>query len=187
MSMADQYDDGRYDGAETEVYNAKTDQWLPAGDPRLPKPKRSNGWNQVNTRQKATTMPKRLTKAQIDHELRVNDQLIKELRNRRQDLQRQAQTALPAEPPNCTMFKVRVQFKRGGRLYEYLILKSGGHYWTTGTKQDQQVFSSWETLCEWLEGPDVYSHSDIHILQNTGRVVSFTSGSIESTDEQAPF
>ncbi|HCB59133.1 MAG TPA: hypothetical protein DEP82_14760, partial [Arthrobacter bacterium] len=56
MGMSDQYDDGRYDSLpevpdatpgytlkeaglliEGERYNPKTDQWLPAGDPRLPK------------------------------------------------------------------------------------------------------------------------------------------------------
>lgn len=131
---------------------------------------------------KGPTMPERLTKAQIEHELRLNDQLLKELRSRRQDLQRQAQTALPAEPPNYTMFTVSVRFKMRGQRYQFLILRSGKKYFTTGTKVEHRMFDSWEKLCEWLEGPDVYDHSDLEILQSSGKAVSFTSGAIERMD-----
>lgn len=128
----------------------------------------------------------RMTKAQIEHELRVNSQLFDALRNRRKDLVKQLKTALPAEPLGHTMFSVDVKFKMHGKSYQFLILRNGDHYFTTGTKQDQQVFSSWETLCEWLEGPEVYSHSDIEILQGKGAVVSFDSGAIERKPSAGP-
>lgn len=128
-------------------------------------------------------MPERLTKAQIAHELRTNNELMNALRYRRGQLQQMAKKALPAEPPSsCTMFTVSARFTMRGKRYQFLILRSGGHYWTTGTRQDQQVFSSWETLCEWLEGPDVYDHSDIEVLKGAGMQVSFDTGELVSED-----
>jgi hypothetical protein len=128
------------------------------------------------------TMPERLTKAQIDHELRVNDQLLRELRNRRQELQRQAASAIPAEPHTFTMFTVAVKYKMRGKQYQFLILRNGPKYYTTGTKDGQKMFPSWESLCEWLDGPDVYSHSDLEILASSGKAVSFATGAIERMD-----
>jgi hypothetical protein len=130
-----------------------------------------------------------MTKAQIAQELATNAELMKALRARRHDLQKQAASALPAEPPSsCTMFAVSVMFKMRGQRYTFLILRSGGRYWTTGTKEGQMVFSSWDALCEWLEGPDVYDHSDIEVLKGAGMQVSFDTGTLVSEDtKQAPF
>jgi hypothetical protein len=149
----------------------------PRGGIKYPKPK-------------GHTMPERLTKAQIEQELRVNDELINTLRRSRAFLQKQLATALPAEPPsNCTMFTVSVRFKMRGKRYQFLILRSGGRYWTTGTGADHKRFESWQKLCEWLESPDVYDHSDIEVLKGSGQQVSFDTGTLvsERTIVEPPF
>lgn len=168
MGMSDQYDDGRYDPVFGHGFHITAVR----GGIKYPTPI------------KETHMPEpRMTKSQIANELRLNAELQETLRKRRVQLQKQARQAIPAEPQDpFVMFSVSVKFKMHGPSYHFLILKSGGHYWTTGTKKDQQVFSSWETLCEWLEGPEVYSHSDLVILKSAGKVVSFTSGAIERVD-----
>lgn len=136
---------------------------------------------------KETHMPERQTKAQIDQELQLNRTLIEKLRERQVELLAQQKVALPAEPPSsCTMFTVSVRFKMRGRRYQFLILRSGGRYWTTGTSPGHKRFDSWEKLCNWLEGPEVYDHTNIEILTGSGQVVDFNTGTIVSEDNQTP-
>lgn len=171
--MADQYDDGRYDPG--------FGYGLPITAVR--------GGIKYPTPTKETHMPERMTKSQIEHELRVNDELIKQLRVRRQDLQRQAATAIPAEPPsNCTMFSVDVQFKFRGKRYQFLVLRSGSKYFTTGSGPEHKKFENWAALCAWLEGPDVYTHSDLEVLKSGGTAVSFESGGLVTlSPDPVPF
>jgi len=155
------------------------------------RPRRANAWGKhpeytPPTKKKETPMTERMTKAQIDHELRVNAQLMETLRGRRADLIEQARTAIPAEPPNHTMFTVGVRFKMRGARYQFLILRSGRKYFTTGTKEGQMKFDSWADLIGWLEGPEVYDHTDIEILRSAGIGVSFDTGAIERLDKSEP-
>lgn len=163
--VRDRWDLDAFDPDETDHYNAKTDTWTP--------PER--------------TIMARMTKAQIEHELRINSQLTNTLRQRRLELQRQAKDAIPAEPHTFTMFSVDVKYKMHGKSYQFLILRTPRGYYTTG--QDKHgYFPTWEKFCEWLEGPDVYSHSDLEILKSADKVVSFGSGAIERIDKaEAPF
>lgn len=131
-------------------------------------------------------MSERMTKAQIAHELEVNRGLMAELRTRRHQLQRDLRKAIPAEPRGHTMFTVAVRFTMHGQHYQYLILRNGEKYFTTGTKDPQKMFTSWAALCEWLEGPDVYSHSNLEILTSAGKVISFDSGLVEELPMQEP-
>lgn len=216
MGMSDQYDDGRYDSGRTEppvgryypdgilmpsdpshdsgytelaggwcIPNSQMTGW-PFGPRSLPITA-VRGGIKYPTPQKETPMT-RMTKAQIENELRLNTELMDTLRRSRAFLQEQAKSAIPAEPPSIfTMFTVAVRFKMRGKRYQFLILRAGGTYWTTG-KDKNASFPSWEALCAWLEGPDVYDHSPVEILQGAGKVVSFESGRIESESTgQVPF
>jgi hypothetical protein len=214
MGMSDQYDDGRYDGDMNPGYIEMPGGWcIPAeqapepftfpriqrGGIKYPKPPSVldgvseearrfivHNWNIPGR----NTMPERLTKAQIAHELKLNTELINTLHRSRAFLQKQMATALPAEPPsNCTMFTVSVRFKMRGTRYQFLILRSGKKYFTTGTKAEHAKFDSWQALCEWLEGPDVYDHSDIEVLKGAGQQVSFDTGTLvaEGTIGEPPF
>lgn len=140
---------------------------------------------------KETYVPEpRMTKAQIAHELQSNAQLQEMLRQRRLELQQLERKAIPAEPLNYLMFTVAVRFKMRGKRYQYLILRNGNAYFTTGTNTGQKMFPDWEALVAWLEGPEVYSHSDFEILQSAGKVVSFDTGAIERmdpSDQKPPF
>lgn len=198
MGMSDQYDDGRYD---SDVANAAAERlsrpgvivspggWCTPADQmpgwpfndlgRLLTPVRG-GMKYPAHPQKGTTMP-RMTKAQVEHELRINAELQEELRRRRVELQRQAKTALPVEPHTFSMFTIDVKFKMRGKSYQFLVLRTAGGYFTTGNAK-HGYFPTWEKFCEWLEGPDVYNHSDLEILQSSGKAVSFTSGAIERMD-----
>ena len=141
------------------------------------------------TPKKETHMPERQTKAQIQQELELNRNLIQQLRERQEDLLAAQKVALPAEPPSSnTMFTVSVRFTMRGKRYQFLILRSGGRYWTTGSGAEHKRFDSWEQLCQWLEGPSVYDHTNIEILKGAGRVVSFDTGTIVDEDkQQVPF
>ena len=137
---------------------------------------------------KETHMPERLTKAQIEHELRLNTELINTLQRSKVFLQKQLATALPAEPPSSnTMFTVSVRFAMRGKRYQFLILRTERGYYTTG-KDSHGYFPDWRALCQWLEGPDVYSHTALEILKSSGKGLSFETGRIENLDTgQAPF
>ena len=170
MGMQDQYDDGRYDPGCIEMPEPFTLPRIQRGGIKYPTPT------------KEAHMPEpRMTKAQIDHELRTNTELMTALRHRRNQLKKERQKAIPSEPPpNFTMFTVAVRFKMRGTRYQFLILRHGGVYFTTGGRPEHAQFSSWEALCEWLEGPEVYDHSDLEILKASNAAVSFTSGAIET-------
>lgn len=183
--MADYYDDrdeqiprGRYypDNILADTFIGRVPIAVQRGGIQYPKPKETH------------MAEPRMTKAQIEHELRVNTDLLAELRKRRVELQEQKAKAIPGEPRTFSMFSVAVRFKMRGKFYQYLILRNGTQYFTTGTKDGQKMFPSWEALVAWLEGPDVYSHSDLEILSSAGKVVSFTSGAVERTGQTpAPF
>jgi hypothetical protein len=159
------------------------------------RPRRANGWGKHPSYTPApkpkpkneTHMPERQTKAQLEHELNLNRQLIQQLRERQQELLAKQKVALPAEPPSSyTMFTVSVRFNMRGRHYTFLILRSGGKYWTTGSGAEHKRFDSWEQLCQWLEGPKVYSHTNIEMLTGSGQVVDFNTGTIVAEDNQTP-
>jgi hypothetical protein len=136
---------------------------------------------------KETHMPERQTKAQLQQELELNRNLIQTLRKRQEDLLAAQKVALPAEPPSSyTMFTVGVRFTMRGKRYQFLVLRSGRQYWTTGTGAEHKRFDSWEKLCEWLEGPTVYDHTNIEILTGSGQVVDFNTGTIVPEDNQTP-
>lgn len=172
MGMSDQYDDGRYDSRPGVIvspgwpFNNLDCLLTPIrGGMKYPKPK--------------GTPMERQTKAQIAHELRLNAELQDQLRKRRIELEKDMKTAIPVEPHTFTMFSVDVKFSMRGKSYQFLILRAGTKYFTTGSTDKSAVFESWEALVNWLEGPDVYAHSDLEILQSAGKVVSFDTGAIE--------
>lgn len=188
MGMSDQYDDGRYDAGHIEMPGG----WCVPAD-QCPEPiivpttARRGGIQYPKRTQKGTHMT-RMTKAQIEHELRLNAELQDTLRQRRLQLQQEAKTAIPAEPRTFTMFTVTVKFSMRGKSYQFLILRCGEKYFTTGTTDKSKVFNNWEALVGWLEGPDIYSHTDIEILKSAEKVVSFDTGAIEKLlTGQPPF
>lgn len=101
-------------------------------------------------------------KAQLAKEMRdTANKLLAEAA----DLERQAKRENPAEPQRNAgnNFKVNVRFVLRGKLYSYLLLRTGlgGRWYTTGTHDDQKVFENWEALVAWLRGPDIAQHGAV--------------------------
>jgi hypothetical protein len=153
---------------EEERYNPKTDQWLSVGDPRLPKHSgiTRHYWNTTER----NTMPARLTKAQIAHELEVNAGLQKELQQRRLQLREMDKTAVPAEP-TVTVIRIGVWFRGSSKCYEFVFSRTPqGSWYSTGSKPETQFFSDWEALYRWLNSADVARFSGAEAMAPTGEV-----------------
>lgn len=145
---------------------------------RTPRPRRSNGWNQVNTPPKGTTMPSpkkrqltpkmrvRQLESELDSNLSLQQQLKQEEERLRADIRR---ADVPNPPPASAgdMFRVIVQYAGRGPQYTYLLARTGDRWYTTGTQPDRQVFDSWAKLCEWLNS--TFWHSHVERLQVTGK------------------
>lgn len=180
--MADYYDD-RND--PVEVYHSQTDQWLPRGDPRLPKPRRSNAWNGHLPTRKAHTMgltPKakvRKLEAELDSNLTLQQALRKEEAALRQDI-KLADRPEPT-PSMGTKWWISVMFKAGGHEYDFLILRVGQTYYTTGTN-NSGVFPSWEAFVAWLDSETIY-HSAMVPLNTTSGTIALKV----KPPTQAPF
>lgn len=67
------------------------------------------------------------------------------------NLERKVKAQRPAPPVNQSAWSIRVQFTPNGMVYTYLVLRSGGRYYTTGTKAEDGVFDSWDDLLDWLD------------------------------------
>lgn len=91
-------------------------------------------------------------------------------------LEKQAKQEELPPVPTGNFWRVDVKFSPGGSTYTYLLLRHGQKWYTTGVDERTAVFKSWNALWEWLEGPDVYSHSELQRLIHSG---STTNGKIE--------
>ncbi|HBH59932.1 MAG TPA: hypothetical protein DDY41_17760 [Arthrobacter bacterium] len=107
--------------------------------------------------------------SRLEAELDRNLDLQNVLKLRADDLREDIRKAdLPAPPPahGSDMFQTLVQFTPGSSTYSYLLIRSGGRWYTTGTHEDQKMFKSWEALCAWLNS--TYSHTNLTALMTTG-------------------
>lgn len=87
----------------------------------------------------------------------------------------QMKTAVP-NPPAATMFTVDVRFSLRGNTYQFLVLRHGDRWYTTGSKAEHKMFPSWAAFVEWLESEEVYSHSDLEVLQAAGHAFNLDTG-----------
>lgn len=158
-----------YDDRDSDIYNPKDDRWYPRGHPSAPKPRRRNGWNQVNTPSKgkpvALTGKQKLRK--LESELEANLSLQRRLREEAADLRNDIKKVdVPDEPPvNAgNMFLVEIQYTGGtnATMYEYLLMRCGKRWYTTGVKDEHKIFNSWLELCTWLNS--TYWHGGLSTL-----------------------
>jgi hypothetical protein len=83
-------------------------------------------------------------------------------------LENEAKQESPPEPPVSRghEFRIAVQFKPGGKIYTYLVLRvrkslqAKYEYFTTGTG-DTGYFPNWEEFVAWLEGDKVNLHGGL--------------------------
>jgi hypothetical protein len=79
------------------------------------------------------------------------------------NLERKIKASRPAPPPlTQSAWTIDVRFNPNGGLYNYLILRHNGIYYTTGTGSDGK-FLNWASVLEWLDG--MASHSALLPLQ----------------------
>lgn len=167
MGMSDQYDDGRYDGGD--VHNAMIERMAATSIGYVPITARRGGIKYPTSKgTPVATTPKKLTpkqkvrklEAELDSNLTLQQTLAQEEGRLRADIRKYD---IPDEPPaRHDMFRVAVQFSARGPQYSYLLTRSGGRWFTTGTKEEHKVFPSWAALCEWLNG--TYWHSRLDVL-----------------------
>jgi hypothetical protein len=73
------------------------------------------------------------------------------------DLERKIKASRPGPPPsNQYAWSIDVRFTRDGKLYNYLILRHAGMYYTTGTGADKR-FMTWDAFLDWLGTLDGHS------------------------------
>jgi hypothetical protein len=127
------------------------------------------------------------TTADIRAELESLDGLAAKLVERRMQLEQALATSKPTEPgPGHDRYSVQVQFAPRGKKYEFLLLRSGYRWYTTGTSEKTAVFYSWDQLVDWLTGPDVHWYSELRVLTKSGLAYSFGMGKVVDIDGGEP-
>jgi len=139
MGMSDQYDDGRYDGGGIEYLQPK----------------------EITMPGKITTTNSEALSIAAAAKRIAGEQLIKEAN----ELEKRATVLRRPEPRRSgpERWAITVHFQHGGKAYEYLIKRSAGKYFTTGTGSTS-VFDSWAALLKWLDEETV-SHSQMYALR----------------------
>lgn len=89
------------------------------------------------------------TNKEIEGLIAKRDRLLREITERRNR---------PAPPSDQSRWAIDVRFSRGGGLYEFLILRANGKFYTTGASAETAVFHSWEAFLRWLDD-NTASHS----------------------------
>ena len=91
------------------------------------------------------------------------DQKLAALRNKQENLaaeianlERTVKARRTPPPSDQAAWTIDVRFTPGGQLYNYLILRHNGVFYTTGTGSDGKFFS-WAQLLAWLD--EMASHS----------------------------
>lgn len=64
---------------------------------------------------------------------------------------------------NGDRFVVSIQYAENGTVYQYLVLRNNGRWYTTAVSDSS--FASWEKFIDWLERPEVYWHSSLSRLR----------------------
>jgi 8-oxo-dGTP pyrophosphatase MutT (NUDIX family) len=172
MSMADQYDDGRYDGEMNPGYIELPGGWCVPKD-QAPEPFAYPAIERGGIKYPTRTHTME-TNEQREAELRAINALREELSTRAADLRRKIRAnKIPLAPTVAVgdSFAVDVKFTSSGPHYRFLLQRVPGKGWyTTGQKPENAQFPTWEALVTWLRGPDVHSHSSVVAL-NKGPVV----------------
>jgi hypothetical protein len=174
MSMADQYDDGRYDGDMNPGYIEMPGGWcVPAEQAPEPFfPGATRGGIKYPTPTKETHVgltPKqkvRKLEAELDSNLTLQKTLREEEVKLRNDIRR---ADIPNQPPRDVgdMFRVVVQFTPRGPHYTYLLMRNANRWYTTGVSEEQKRFDSWTALAGWLNSTNW--HSDLQLLDEVGK------------------
>jgi hypothetical protein len=106
---------------------------------------------------KGTNMPS------LNHQLTALENKQTNLAAEIANLKRRIKNSRPAAPPlDQHAWTIDVRFSPGGSLYNYLILRHSGMFYTTGTGDDGK-FMTWGSLLDWLGG--MASHSALLPLQ----------------------
>jgi hypothetical protein len=130
----------------------------------------------MTTRKPTAKQAVRRLESQLDANLTLQQVLKQEEERLRQDI-RKADVPNPPPPSAGNMFRVIVQFASGQPMYTYLLARNGDRWYTTGTKDDQKLFDSWEKLCDWLNA--TYWHSHVERLVITGKTHYPTEHTLE--------
>lgn len=128
--------------------------------------------NQRITSTKGTTMaltPKqkvRKLEAELDSNLTLQQDLKKEEVLLRKDI-KLADTPEPT-PSMGTKWWISVQFHSGAKEYDYLVMRVGDVYYTTGTGKSA-VFRTWWEFVAWLDAETIYHSAMVPLITTSGK------------------
>lgn len=112
--------------------------------------------------------PVALTSAQIIVKRQKElEQVLARATNLSEEINRLIEESKKPEIPTAPLghrFSIQVRYSRRGRDYEYLILRIGNRYYTTGIGEDTKMFPSWRALVRWLQSDEVYWHGALWTL-----------------------
>ena len=130
------------------------------------------------------------SRATLIEKRRLAELLLDQIEEEICEIDERLEKAKPAEPgPGHDRFSLLVQY--GGpksQKYEFLLLRKGKTWYTTGAGVDAKVFQSWDAVVDWIEGPNIKWHSDLQRLTLSSEAWSLESGTLVSNGNgEAPF
>lgn len=130
------------------------------------------------------------SRATLIEKRRLAELLLDQIEEEIYEIDERLEKAKPAEPgPGHDRFSLLVQY--GGpksQKYEFLLLRKGKTWYTTGAGVDAKVFQSWDAVVDWIEGPNIKWHSDLQRLTLSSEAWSLESGTLVSNGNgEAPF
>lgn len=142
-----EYPDGGYDGGD--IHNALIERLsvnpfslrqyhLTADD--LPA---------ISVRRGGIQYPKRTTMPSLNHQLTALENKQENLAAEIANLKRKIKAQRTAPPAVQHAWTIDVRFERDGKLYNFLILRVNGMFYTTGVQDS--YFRTWTGLLEWLD------------------------------------
>lgn len=118
---------------------------------------------------KERTMPR--SKAQIAKEIQTAHDTVQALNQHMRELREELRKAGPDEPRSGRI-SVSVWFSPRGKRYEFLMIRPPGSakWFSTGTKPETREFRNWQSVLDWLNGPDVHNWGHLDELARVEKI-----------------
>lgn len=150
-----------------------TDLRIKRGGIKYPKPKEDS--------------VKRTTREDLLKEKKAAEALLESVEARIADIDAALEKAKIAEPGyGHDRFSLQVKFARNGTVYEFLLLRSNGRWFTTGSGSEVKVFMNWDAFLAWINKPEIVWHSDLQRLKLDTCAWSLSRGELIVNDQGEP-
>lgn len=114
-------------------------------------------------RKESTTMPKTQNEIALEKARDLITTLSREAERLEAEVKKDRRTKAPSMLGlSGAAYSIDLRFKPRGKIYRFLLLQTMTGWYTTGTTSN--YFKSWDALLDWLEGPEVHSHTGLRRL-----------------------